>query len=152
MQYIHSLLSIAGAFLTITGAFIAGWFVATDKNRSELFKQKLGAYKNLSGQISKVYTLGVALEKIEVANSDSVYRKEAAALLNMLLSEAIFLEEHTMKQIFKFIQMQPSEYSHNKEDINKIIGIFRNDLSLSHLNLINQLSSLKIDVKKLLGK
>jgi hypothetical protein len=70
MQYIQSFLSIAGAFLTIIGAFIAGWFVATDKNRSELFKQKLGAYKNLSGQISKVYTLGVTLDKIEEPNAD----------------------------------------------------------------------------------
>lgn len=152
MQYIQSFLSIAGAFLTIIGAFIAGWFVATDKNRSELFKQKLGAYKNLSGQISKVYTLGVALDEIEEPNADRVYRKEAAALLNMLLTEAIFIEENAMKQIFKFIQMQPSEYSKNKDEINKIIDIFRNDLSLSHLNLLNQLSSLKIDVKKLLGK
>ena len=65
MQYIQSFLSIAGAFLTIIGSFIAGWFVATDKNRSELFKQKLGAYpKTYPAKYPKFIPLAWPLMKL----------------------------------------------------------------------------------------
>ena len=152
MKFIYSFLSIIAAFLPIIGAFVAGWFIATDKNRNELFKQKLESYRKLSAQISKVYTLGYSIDKIEIDNKDSVYKKEAASLLNMLFSEAIFLEKSTFEQISKFIHMKPAEYLQNKEEINTIIDTFRNDLRLNQLNVINQLSSLKLDVKRVLNR
>ena len=152
MELINLFLSIILAFLPIVGAFVAGWFIATDKNRNELFKQKLESYRKLSAQISKVYTIGVALDKVEHESKDSIYQKEAVNLLNMLFSESIFLEQATLEQVSKFIQMKPSEYAHNKEKINDIICIFRNDLRLSRLNIMNQLSSLKLDAKRMLHK
>ncbi|WP_321493962.1 hypothetical protein [uncultured Desulfobacter sp.] len=150
-------LSILGTLLSVVASFIAGWFVATDKNRNELFKQKLESYKKLSAQVAKVYTLGGALEKISDSEIDNetredVYKKEAVILLNMTFSEMLFLEQATLKQVYRFIQMKPSEYNKNKEEINKIIDIFREDLSLQRLNVMNQLSTLALDIKKLLYK
>lgn len=146
------ILSFIGMIIPIVGAFIAGWYVATDKNRSELFKQRLATYRKLSGQISTVYTLGVSLDKVDVPKSDIVYKKEAAALLNLILSETLFLEENSMKQVFKFLQMKPSEYSDNKKVINEIISTFREELTLRKFDIMNQLSSLSVDTIRLLRR
>ncbi len=152
MQIFLSIISALGVLFSVAGAFIAGWYVATDKNRSELFKQRLAAYRKLSGQISKVYTLGVSLDTVEVPKADLVYQKEAAALLNLILAEALLLDEHSTKQVFKFLQMKPEQYSKNKKEINEIISAFRDDLTLRKLDIMNQLSSLSVDTKRLLRK
>ncbi len=129
--------------ISIGGAFIAGWFVATDKNRNELFKQKLESYKRLSSQICKIYTIGIGNKYYELPKGEDIHGKECAALLSMLFTESIFLEEKSSLRIFEFIKMKPEEYEENKGMIDEIIQALRHDLRINRLNFINQLSSLK---------
>lgn len=132
------------AVFSLAVSFTVGWLVATDKNRNELFKQKLESYKKVSAQVAKVYTVGVALENIQDSEIDNktrenLYRKEATTLLNMTFSEMLFLDKAVYEQVFKVIQMKPSEYSKNKEEIKKAIDSLRENLNLQKLNKINQL-------------
>jgi len=126
-------------------AFIAGWFVSTDKNRNELFKQKVESYKKISAQVSRVFAIGVNLNSIK--DPDDVHKSETVLLLNMLFTESLFLPKDLAIKINTFIAMQPENYKDNKEVISEIIGELRGDLRIDRLNLINQITSLKLDDK-----
>ncbi len=128
---------------SILAAFTAGWIVATDKNRNELFKQKIESYKKLSTQVSRVFAIGVELENIE--DPSDVHKSETVLLLNMLFTESLFLPKDITIKIYKFIVMKPKDYKDNKEEIAEITGELRADLRIDRLNLINKITSLEFD-------
>jgi hypothetical protein len=140
------LLSIISVLLSLFCGFVGGWLIATDKNRNEIFKQKLESYRKLVAQISKVYTLGVAIEIIDDNEVDknikkTLYKKEASSLLLMTFSETIFLEQTTFNQLNKFLEIHHSEYLKRREEIKEILQTFREDLRLRELNTINMLTT-----------
>lgn len=142
---------LGGTFSTVI-SFIAGWLVATDKNRSELFKQKLCSYKKIIEQVSKVYTIGYSIDKINYEGSEVIYKNEASTLLILIISESIFIEKDILRQLYKFLKMKPEDYENNKDEINNIVSMLRKDLGIKNLNMINQLSSLEFDKIRMILK
>ncbi len=55
-------MSIILEILAFVGVALAAWFVATDKNRNDIFKAKLVAYQELNKLLSESFTLSIFVE------------------------------------------------------------------------------------------
>lgn len=138
--------------IAVIGALLATWFVATDKNRNELFKTKLIIYQDINRQMAKVFSLSPLAVENKTKYLDSLI-KERVKLFDMVFESSAFISNNAGEKIVSFLDIPISDRHSKRENqvtaFNQATHAISKDLNLDKLNIITQLSCAQYDELKM---
>ncbi len=131
--------------LAFIGTFFAGWLVATDKNRNEIFKRKVEAYQQLMNQLSK--TLSSYMGSHISTDAHDAFVAQCIALAENYIANSLFISAEVKSYLSQLFSYKDWNEQMAEENINAIHRQITKELKLDHADLVNEkLLSLPLDI------
>lgn len=140
------ILSFIATSIGFIVSFALGWFMASDKNRVELYKRKLDAYEEIFEHIQNLLILSIGL-KVNVNDKNEV-DKACAALAQKQLSSIFYISSGVYQLINGFKPYELNEPSDMFKAYGAIAQAAAKDLKLDNYKFLTDLSVMDISVLK----
>ncbi|BAO45625.1 hypothetical protein [Thiolapillus brandeum] len=132
---LNILLSMLAAF----GAFLAGWLIATEKNRVELYKRKLTAYEELFSSVKDLSVLMMAygiteIEKITIANAK-------ISLFTLGIKNTLYYSSHVKDEMMHLFSLSEGNPEKAMQAVQRIALAAAADLGIRNHDMFNKVAS-----------
>lgn len=132
------------AVLSFLGAFLAGWLVATEKNRAEVYKRRMQAYDEVFANLQALAIIAVANNHDLIKENDVTSAK--IALLQKRLSNVLYLSEGFTESIAFASELESMSTDDILKNFSKAAGVAAKDLHLKQHNIITSITVGELDI------
>ena len=129
--------------LTGVGSFIAGWFIATDKNRHEVFKTKISVYLKINQLLAKTLMLNLKRESLEDKRFPE-YMISHLETSEYFLANSFVISSKVGNKISDFLKTDHDDLKGQRQAFNLVVNTMSAEMKLDEINFLHQVLNLPL--------